>query len=138
MNPVSIQVHDLVGPICAGATDARLLHDRIAPLVRAGQPIVLVFDRVHTIMSVFFDIAIGRLFGEFPEERIRKNRSVRGLSPDDERLLEVLIESAKRYYANPEAYDRARRGELGREDDHRGVGLGDLGILAATRAGNDG
>lgn len=118
MNPVSIQVHDFIGPICAGATDARLLHDRIAPLVRAGRPIVLVFDRVHTIMSVFFNIAIGRLFGEFPEDRIRKYLSVRGLSPEDERLLEVMIGSAKRYYANPEAYDRAWREELGWEDDH--------------------
>lgn len=103
MNPVSIQVRDLIGPICAGATDARLLHERIAPLVRAGQPIVLVFDRVHTIMSVFFDIAIGRSFGELPE---------------DERLLEVMIGGAKRYYANPGAYDGAWREELGWEDDH--------------------
>ena len=40
--PITVRVYDIVGgPFCVAAGDGQRLHDKIAPLLRAGQPIML-------------------------------------------------------------------------------------------------
>lgn len=117
-NPIEVHIYDLVGPICASTTDAQSVYDKIAPLLTDDRPVVLVFDRVETIISAFLNVAVGQLFGTMPEEKIRTLLSVSGLGDDDEEVLEVVMDNAKRYFERPADYDRAWREEAGIEESH--------------------
>ena len=114
-NPIEVRIHDLVGPICASTTDAQSVFDRISPLLEDDKPVVLVFDRVETIIPAFLNVAVGQLFGTMPEEKIRTLLSVSGLVNDEE-LFKIAMENAKRYYERPADYDRAWREEAGIEE----------------------
>ncbi len=116
--PVTVRVFDIVGgPLCVSANDGQLLHDKIAPLLKAGMPVVLSFGRVEILISAFLNAAIGQLYGDLSENRIRDLLSVRDLATDDLDMLEHVVENAKRYFSRPEDFDRAWREELGDEEE---------------------
>ena len=65
--PATVRVHDIVGgPLCVSTEDGQRLHDKILPLLEAGTPLVLSFERIDTLISAFLNAAIGQLYGELP------------------------------------------------------------------------
>ena len=112
--PIAVQVYDIVGgPLGVSAGDGQRLHDKIAPLLKAGTPVVLSFERVEILISAFLNAAVGQLYGELPEERIRDLLSVRNLAADDLDMLSRVVDNAKLYFSKPGEFDRAWEEELG-------------------------
>jgi hypothetical protein len=110
--PVTVRVVDIVGgPICVSAEDGQRLHDKIVPLLREGKKVVLSFEQVDTLISAFLNAAIGQLYGEFPEERIRELISVKEMDPEDLPVLKRVVENAKVYFRDPERFKRLVGGE---------------------------
>ena len=116
--PVTVRVYDIVGgPLCVSTEDGQRLHDKILPLLEAGTPLVLSFERVDTLISAFLNAAIGQLYGELPEDRLRELLSVRDLGEDDRVILKRVVDNAKLYFKHSREFDRAWREELGDEED---------------------
>ncbi len=112
-----IRVVDIVGgPICVSTDDGQKLYDKIAPLIRKGGKVVLSFDQVKYLIPAFFNAAIGKLYEEFTEERINQSISFRDMPAGWEDLHRHLMDRAKNYFENREAYDRAWKEEMGEED----------------------
>ena len=112
--PITVQVFDIIGgPLGVSAGDGQRLHDKVAPLIEAGTPVVLSFERVDILISTFLNAAVGQLYGEFPEDHIRKLLSVRGLAADDLDMLSRVVDNAKVYFSKPREFDRAWEEELG-------------------------
>ncbi len=82
---------------------------------------VLSFEDVEIIISAFLNASVGRLYGEFPEETIRKFLSYEGLQKDDLDMLKRVVDNAKKYFSNPLDYDRAWTEEIGPEDEEPDV-----------------
>ena len=117
-NPIIVRVFDIVGgPLGVSAEDGQRVHDKIAPLLREGQKVVLSFEQVETLISAFLNGAIGQLYGEFPEERIRELLSVRDMEADDQAVLKRVVDNAKRYFANRPAHDAAWKQEVGNDEE---------------------
>ena len=115
--PITVQVFDIIGgPLCVSTSDGQRLHDKIAPLLEEGTPVVLSFERVDIIISAFLNAAVGQLYGELSEDRIRELLSVRDLADDDLDMLQHVVKNAKLYFSRPEDFDRAWREELGDEE----------------------
>lgn len=115
--PVIVRIFDIVGgPLCVSADDGQRVHDKIVPLLRDGTPVVLSFEQVETLISAFLNAAIGQLYGEFPEERIRELVSVLDMDEEDTALLRVVVENAKKYFSAPKAFDQAWKEEVGDEE----------------------
>ena len=118
MRPITVRVYDIVGgPLCVSADDGQRLHDKIAPLLRQGTPIVLSFERVDTMISAFLNAAIGQLYGELPYERVDALLSATKMSADDQGVWGHVIDNAKAYFSRPDDWDRAWRKELEGADD---------------------
>lgn len=116
MRPVTVQVYDIVGgSLCVSTDDGQRLHDKIAPLLQAGTPVVLSFDRVDTMISAFLNASIGQLYGEIPDERVDKLLTATHLDDDDAEIWQHVIDNAKAYFSNPNEFDRAWHEEL--DDD---------------------
>lgn len=116
--PVIAKVATIVGGgLCVASEDGQKVHDKIIPLLRENRKVTLSFDGVDTLISAFLNAAVGQLYGEFTEEKIRELLTVRDMSPDDIGILKRVVENAKRYFANRESYDQAWKGEMGDEEE---------------------
>jgi hypothetical protein len=114
---VIVRVFDIVGgPLCVSAEDGQRVHNKIVPLLREGQKVVLSFEQVETLISAFLNAAVGQLYGEFPEERIRELVSVRDMDEEDVAVLKRVVENAKAYFKAPKQFDQAWKEELGDEE----------------------
>jgi len=115
--PIVIKVADLIGsPLCISAEDAQKVFDKVESLIKDSKAVIISFDHVSMLISLFLNIAIGQLYGSFSEDEIRAKLKVDGLSGDDMELLKRVVDNAKRYYANPQKYDAAWQSE-GDEDE---------------------
>ena len=113
-NEIIVRVRDVVGsPLLVSADDGQLVHDKIAPLLREGRKVVVSFAQVETLISAFLNAAIGQLYGEFKEARIRKLLTVQDMAQEDLALLKRVVDNAKAYFKNRAAYDQAWKEEMG-------------------------
>ena len=113
---ITIRVADIIGnTLCIASEDGQKIFDKLVPLIRNGKHIIISFERVSIIISLFLNAAIGQLYGTFTEEQIRSQLEVSNLAEDDIEMLKRVVENAKSYYANPEGYDKAWEEESGDE-----------------------
>jgi hypothetical protein len=113
--PVILRVFDLVGtPLCVSSGDGQLVYDKLAPLLREGRKVAISFAHVETLISAFLNTAIGQLYGEFTEDRVRELLSVRDMAPEDVALLKRVVENAKAYFRDPERFKQV----TGQEGEH--------------------
>lgn len=111
---LSISVFEVVGsPLCVASGDGQKVYNRLYTALNHGQPVCLSFHNVTNLTSAFLNVAVGQLYGQFNEEQIRRQLKVTDIEPDDIELLKRVVESAKRYFQNPERYKQAIREELG-------------------------
>jgi hypothetical protein len=105
---ISIKVVDIIGTnLCISAEDGQKVFDKAFPLIKGGNPVIISFDHVAIVISLFLNVAIGQLYSEVSEKQIRALVKVEGLSGDDMELLKRVVDNAKKYYSNPDGYDRA-------------------------------
>ena len=104
----TIRVGDLIGSqLCISSEDGQKVFDKISPFLNEDKPVMISFERVNMVISIFLNVAIGQLYGSFNEDKVRSLVKVEGLSEDDMDLLKRVVDNAKKYYSNREGYDAA-------------------------------
>ncbi len=99
---VTIKVFEVVGGgVCVASSDGQKVHDQIAAALGAGRAVDLSFANVKSLTSAFLNAAIGQLYGDFSEQKIRANLSVSAMAPEDMALLKRVVETAKQYFKDP-------------------------------------
>lgn len=118
MSPeIHLRIFDIVGsPLFVSVEDGEKVYEKIRPLVKAGKKVVLSFDRVDIVISAFLNAAIGQLYGEFEDSKIKECISYQNMLPEDKTLLEQVIANAISYFNNKENYDQAWLEEMGDEE----------------------
>ena len=116
--PILVRVYDIVGsPLCVSTEDGQRLHDKIAPLLNAGTPVTLSFERIETMISAFLNAAVGQFYGELPEDYVDQSLSVIDMASDDSQVFEHVVANAKAYFRDPARFERAWTEEFGDEAD---------------------
>ena len=112
----SFQVYGIVGgSLCVAMEDGQKVFEQIAPVLRHGRSVALSFLNVDIVTTAFLNAAIGQLYEQFDEETVESLLTVQGLLPEDESLLAWVKESSKRYFEDPDRYDRDFQDALGIE-----------------------
>ena len=115
---ITVRIADIIGShLGVSASDGQRLHDKIAPLLQKGTPVILSFEHVDILISAFLNTAVGQLYGEFPESRITKLLSFHDLTEDDCDLIEHVVDNAKVYFSRPRDFDQAWQKEMGDGDE---------------------
>lgn len=115
---VKISIFEVIGsPLCVASGDGQRVYERLASVLREGRSVVLSFYNVSTLTSAFLNAAVGQLYGEFSEERIRELLKVQDVQSDDLELLKRVVDTAKQYFKDPQKFDQVLRDELGDEDN---------------------
>lgn len=115
---VAMSVFEIVGsPPCVASDDGQKVHDRIAGALSQNRSVSLSFLNVTSLTSAFLNAAIGQLYGDFSEDRIRQNLTVTDMVPDDIDLLKRVVETAKAYFKDPDRFNEVMRSAMEEEDD---------------------
>ena len=114
---IRIAIFEVVGnALCVASGDGQKVYERIARALQEGCRVVLSFRNVTTLTSAFLNAAIGQLYGQFNEERIRSLLRVKDMQPDDIALLKRVVDTAKLYFKDPQRFEQAVREDPGDEN----------------------
>jgi hypothetical protein len=117
IDPITLYIYEIVGSsLCVASEDGQKIFEQIAIALTDGQNIRLSFRNVRSLTSAFLNAAVGQLYGQFPEEKIRDSLSVIDIERDDLALLKRVIDTAKIYFQSPSAFDTARQEVMGDDD----------------------
>jgi hypothetical protein len=115
--PIPIRVTDLINsPRAVDATDGERVFKEVCPLLKAGQKVQLSFDGIIMVITAFLNAAVGKLYGELPEQRINELLEVSNLRDAFQPSLDKSIEWSKAYFANRERMEQAIKEELQDEE----------------------
>ncbi len=105
---ITISVFEIVGsPLCVASSDGQKVFDRLAAALNDNRNVMLSFRNVTILTSAFLNAAIGQLYGAFKEEQIRELLQVDEIQSDDKDLLKRVVETAKKYFSDPNKFDQA-------------------------------
>lgn len=115
---VTLRVFEVTGtPFCVASDDGQKVHDQIAEALRADAKVVVSFQNVKSLTSAFLNAAIGQLYSEFKEEKLKESLSVADIEADERTLLKTVVDTAKEYFKDPERLKAASKDVLGDDNE---------------------
>lgn len=97
-----ISVAQLIGYLAISVNDGERVHTAIYDALQDPAKTATVdFSGVTIFTSVFFNVAIGRLYGQFSPEDLSARLTIVNLADSEQDLLQLVIRNAKEYFTNP-------------------------------------
>ncbi len=113
----NISIADFTGgPFAVSAEDGHRIHERLFPLLAANEPAALSFAGIEILTGAFLASAIGPFCANYSEAELARLLTVRDISLGDREMVKLSLMNARRYYANPAAFDTAWAAEMGKDD----------------------
>lgn len=113
---IRISIYEVVGSsLCVASDDGQKVFERLSIAFKTDRNVVLSFLNVTTLTSAFLNAAIGQLYGQFSEEKIRALLKVEDAEQEDLALLKRVVDNAKLYFKNKDRYNRAFQEALNNE-----------------------
>lgn len=101
-NELMLSVFEIVAsPLCVAASDGQKINDRISAALKEDRKVTLSFREITLITSAFLNAAIGQLYGDFDELKIRALLNVQDMQAEDLELLKQVVDTAKLYFSDP-------------------------------------
>ncbi|GEM_PF-109503 len=112
-----IAAFDLVGSeFCVEAKDGDIIFKAISESLSLELSVEISFQNVEMLTSAFLNTAIGQLYRDFSEEKIRALVKVVDIADADVALLRRVIETAKLYYKDPAWLEESVRRIMGEDE----------------------
>lgn len=83
-----------------------LIYNEICNAFEAPETIELDFENVESMISPFLNNSIGRLYGKYDSNYIRQNLHMKNFPAEKNSTLNVVINNAKRFYADKSKYTK--------------------------------
>lgn len=110
----TINIINVVGDsYCIEAEDGEKVFSLINKAISENKKVVLSFLNVEMLTTAFLNTAVGQLYRDFTEEKIKESLSVKDMSQNGLNALKRVVETAKLYYKDPEAMQRSINDILG-------------------------
>lgn len=98
---ILIRVADLINsPRAVDAADGERVFKEVCPLLKAGQKVQLSFDGITMVITAFFNAAVGKLYGEIPDEKVTELLEFSNLREAFQPALDKSIQWSKAYFKN--------------------------------------
>ncbi len=82
-----------------------------------NKKIVISFQNVEKLTTAFLNNAIGKLYKDFDEEKIKQSLSLENITQSAKVRLKRVVTNAKNFYKNPDKMRESIKEILGEEDE---------------------
>lgn len=114
MEANTINIISVVGDsYCIEAEDGEKVFALISKAIAENKKVILSFLNVEMLTTAFLNTAVGQLYRDFSEEKIKDCLSVKDMSQNGLNSLKRVVDTAKIYYKDPEAMQRSINDILG-------------------------
>ncbi len=114
MEEIIISIFNVVGnSFCVEADDGQKVFDLIKKALQEEKKARLSFQNIEMLTSAFLNTAIGQLYRDFEENKIKSSLTVEDMTPEDKALLKRVTTTAKLYYKDPERMENSIKEILG-------------------------
>lgn len=101
MNTTTINVKEVIGsPSALTREQGQLLLEEIRGVFAAGDKVIVDFAEIESIITPFLNIAIGKLYEDNTSDMLKENLKLQNVPKGKVASFNLVIENAKRYYAN--------------------------------------
>ncbi len=115
MTDIFDSIKNIIGDYCVTIQSGQEIYDLIKPLLMAKESVTLNFLGIKAYACPFFNYAIGQLLQDMPYEDLSRLIECKNISSVGSKVLEVVLDSAKRYYSDDDyraAVNKVREEEL--------------------------
>lgn len=108
MESSTINIVNVIGDVYGvEAEDGQKVFDLIKKSFSKKHKVIVSFKNVEILTTAFLNTAIGQLYKEYTEDFVKENLSVADISDSGKVSLKRVVDTAKRYYKDPEAMQRS-------------------------------
>ena len=97
-----IMLADLIGLRCITAGQGKQLYDAIHPALMEGLEVVLDFEGVRSLVSLFLNNSVGLLFKDFERARLDRLLHFEHATDSQMETLQRVMSNAEKYHRDPE------------------------------------
>jgi hypothetical protein len=94
-------------PFCVSSEDGSAVYRKITESFDQGQPVQLSFSGIVRLTSAFLNSAVGQLYNEYAEDKVRGLIYPVDASREQLILLKKVVDNAKLFFANPSRHRSA-------------------------------
>jgi len=117
IDKVKIVITEVIdSEFCVASDDGQMLHNKIADVFEENRNVELSFRGIERLTTAFLNAAIGQLYNEFSEEKIKLQLSVIDVDTKHLNLLKKVVDRAKVYFKNKELIENTVRIISGDDD----------------------
>lgn len=118
MNELRIDIFNIVGQKdCTLPEDGDKVFNSLKRALEENKKIVISFQNVEKLTTAFLNNAIGKLYKDFGEDKIKQNLSVENITESGKVRLKRVVTNAKNYFKNPDKMRESIKEILGEEDE---------------------
>lgn len=104
---IELRVVELAGTsFCVASEHGFHVCQELKRAFSAEKHVTLSFQGTDIITSAFLNTAIGALFQDYDCEFLQNHLNCVDIHPNDQELLNYVIDNAKRYYQDPQRYEK--------------------------------
>ncbi len=119
METIELKIYNIVGSqLCIEADDGQKVFSLIKKGFDEGKKITLSFQNVDMITTAFLNTAVGQLYRDYPEDKIKSSLEVVNIDPDDARRIKRVTDTAKAFYKDRDGQLKKSISEILGEGDN--------------------
>lgn len=107
-----INVYEIIGDKCMTLKDGEIIYKKIKESLDKQQKMIIDYTNVKIFSSPFFNTAMGQLYGSYESDILNRYIEIKNLSSLGSSILKKVVENAKKYYKNKQAYEDIVKAEL--------------------------
>lgn len=116
MKEININIFNIIGSkYCVEADEGQKIYDLIVKALKEDKNVKLSFQNIEMLTTAFLNTAVGQLYRDYAEDKIKKSLSVEAMTQEDMVSLKRVNKTAKLYYKNPERMINSINEILGEE-----------------------
>jgi len=103
---INIQIANIIGNLYAvEAEEGQKVFELIKKAFEEKRKVVLSFLNIEMMTTAFLNMAIGQLYKDFSEEKVKEYLSVENISDSGIAILKRVVDTAKLYYKDPNTFN---------------------------------
>lgn len=108
MKTVELNIASLIqSPSALTREQGAIIYEKIIQNLNIGNNVILDFNDIESIITPFLNVSIGKLYEDFSSNQLNTQLKVINLPEGTASKFQIVIQNAKQYYANKNAFKKA-------------------------------